>query len=180
MSRFCPPWLVTLSLVLGLSCLLSTPVHAGSVPWHDGNQPCWDAAGARHGVDPWLLYAIAKVESSYNPKVVSRPNRNGTRDVGLMQINSTWLPTLRANGVPNAALFNACASTYIGSWIMAKNFRRYGYSWKAIAAYNVGSVDTPKRYAIGMAYAKKVYAAYAHLTRSRPSALPQTSLAQLP
>lgn len=149
---------------LGLA-LTPNPAHADAIQWQDGARPCWDQAGARHGIDPWLLYAIAWVESDYNPKVISRPNGNGTRDLGLMQINSRWLPTLRANGVPPAAVFNACASTYIGAWIMAKNFRRYGYSWEAIAAYNVGSLDTPRRYAIGLAYAKKVYAAYGRLTQ---------------
>jgi len=159
---------LTWALLLLLGWGYLTPAHAQStVPWEDGRKPCWDAAGARHGIDPWLLYAIASVESQYNPTVISRPNRDGTRDIGLMQINSNWLRTLRENGVPQAALVNACASTYIGAWIMAKNFRRYGYSWQAIAAYNVGSLDTPRRYAIGMAYAKKVYAAYAALTRSR-------------
>lgn len=145
---------------------VSLPADTARPQWTQAGKPCWDAAGARHGVDPWLLYATAYVESRYDPAAVGR-NKNGTVDLGLMQINSTWLPTLRKWGVPDGAWRNACASTYIGAWIMAANIRRYGYTWQAIAAYNVGSVDTPKRSSLGLAYARKVYEAYAGLAARR-------------
>ena len=137
------------------------------IPWENGNAPCWDAAGAYHGIDPWLLYAIGDVESKHNPRAVNGSNSNGTRDLGMMQINSIWLPELRRHGVTDSALFNACASTYIGAWILSKNIRRHGYTWQAIATYNVGSLSTPARERIGRAYAGKVYAAYARLTKER-------------
>jgi soluble lytic murein transglycosylase-like protein len=163
-------FLLAVVSVVCLGWMLTNPVRAADaegISWEDGTRPCWADAGARHGIDPWLLYAIAYVESRHNPYIISRPNSNGTRDLGLMQINDTWLPTLNAYGIPREALFNACASTYIGAWIMAKNFRRYGYSWQAIAAYNVGSLDTPRHIQLGYAYAQKVYAAYAILTAYR-------------
>jgi len=34
--------------------------------------------------------AIAQCESNMNPNAVSKPNRDGTRDRGLMQINTVW------------------------------------------------------------------------------------------
>lgn len=157
---------------LALALAFLAPAHAQSrqghaIPWSNSNQPCWDAAGAYHGIDPWLLYAIGYVESRHNPAAVNGSNRNGTRDVGMMQINSIWLPELRKHGVTEAALTNACASTYIGAWIMAKNIRKHGYTWEAIAVYNVGSLTTPARVRIGKAYARKVYAAYEKLVRER-------------
>jgi soluble lytic murein transglycosylase-like protein len=159
------------ALTLMLGVLLSvapTPVRAagmsGAIPWQDGAQPCWEAAGQYHHIDPWLLYAIAYVESRYDPQALGK-NTNGSRDIGLMQINSTWIPELQRWGVPLAALTNACASTYIGAWIMAANFRRFGYSWEAIAAYNVGSLDTPRRRQLGYQYASKVYTDYNALIR---------------
>lgn len=138
-----------------------------SIPWENGDMPCWDAAGAYHGIDPWLLYAIARVESTHNPRAVNKSNSNGTWDIGLMQINSVWLPELKKHGISEDQLFNACASTYIGAWIMAKNFRKHGYTWQAIAVYNVGSLGTPARQRIGRAYAEKVYAAYEKMVRER-------------
>lgn len=155
--------LALLSLLAPAHAAGSVPAHAGlypSIPWSDNNRPCWDQAAAYHHVDPWLLYAIAKVESSHNPSAVNRANRNGTVDTGMMQINSIHWPTLRRYGIEPSALYNACASAYIGAWVLAQNQRRYGNSWKAIAAYNVGSVEDPRRYQIGLRYARKVYAAY--------------------
>ena len=153
-------------LLLGVALAPSAQANA-RIPWENGRTPCWDAAGAYHGIDPWLLYSIGYVESRHNPNAVNASNRNGTRDVGMMQINSIWGPELRRHGVPNEALFNACASTYIGAWILAKNIKRYGYTWEAIAAYNVGSLNTPARQRIGRNYALKVYEAYDKLSRER-------------
>ena len=130
-----------------------------------GNQPCWDAAAAYHHVDPWLLYAIAYVESRFHTDA-KNANRNGSVDLGLMQINSIWHDTLRKQGIPLSALHNACASTYIGAWILSKNIQTYGYTWRAIGAYN--SATPAKAYA----YAQKVYAAHRILVATRnPAAL---------
>lgn len=145
-------------------CLSSA--HAQSIPTSQGNEPCWDAAAKYHGLDPWLLYAVAYVESTHNPSAIGK-NRNGTYDIGLMQINSIWLPELRRHGISMSTLYNACASTYIGAWVMSKNIKKYGYSWQAIAAYNVGSLGTPARRQIGYNYAKKVYNAYHKLAHAR-------------
>ena len=56
---------------------------------------CWVEAGDRHSIEPELLYAIALVESGLNPGAVNH-NNDGSRDVGLMQINSMHLPRLQA------------------------------------------------------------------------------------
>lgn len=148
-----------------LALAVSTPVEAaGTSGYRMSNGACWDDAAKYHGLDPWLLYAIAKTESSFNPSAINR-NKNGTYDVGLMQINSIHLPELQKYGIPASALKNACASTYIGAWILAKNFKRYGHTWEAIAAYNVGSLNTPGRRATGYKYTRKVYEAYNKLVR---------------
>ena len=154
--------MMTRIFTIMLGCLLfaSFQSSASTIAMQQGQKPCWDEAARYHGLDPWLLYAVAYTESSHNPNVISKANRNGTYDIGLMQINSVWLPTLKKYGISQQTLTNACASTYVGAWIMAQNVRRYGYSWKAIAAYNVGSVEDPRRREIGYRYARKVYAHY--------------------
>ncbi len=118
---------------------------------------CWNAAAAYHGVDVWLLYSISWVESRFNPSAAGK-NKNGTMDLGLMQINSIWLPELRKHGITKAHLLDGCSSVYIGAWILAKNIRQYGYTWKAIGAYNS---RTPS---IGLRYAKKVYETHRAMT----------------
>ena len=54
---------------------------------------CFEEAGKEHRISPELLKSIARVESGFNYKAVNK-NRNGSRDLGLMQINSAWIDTL--------------------------------------------------------------------------------------
>ena len=119
---------------------------------------CWDKAGAAYGVDPWLLFSIAKVESSFNNRAINA-NSNGTYDLGLMQINSFWLPTLRKFGIDTRHLFEPCTSVFVGAWIVSQNIRRFGYNQDGIGAYN-----SPGNITIRRNYAKKVYQAYYELT----------------
>lgn len=108
---------------------------------------CWEEAANRHHVNPYLLYAIAKTESSLNPLAVNR-NKNGSYDVGLMQINSMWFPTLRRYGINEEQLYQPCVSIHVGAWILAQNMRRLGNSWNAVGAYNAASPARREQYAI--------------------------------
>ena len=112
-------------------------------------QACWDEAAARYQVNSAVLYAIAQTESSLNPLAVGR-NANGSRDIGLMQINSAWLPKLAEYGISERDLFQPCTSIHVGAWLLARNIYRYGYTWEAVGAYN--AVNPSKR----NAYVKKV------------------------
>lgn len=107
---------------------------------------CWDEAATRYGLSSRLLYAIARTESGLNPAAVGR-NRNGSRDIGLMQINSSWLPTLAGHGIAEHHLFDACTSIQVGAWILAGNVSRLGYTWDAVGAYNARSAPLRRAYA---------------------------------
>lgn len=107
---------------------------------------CWDHAGATYNIDPWLLYSIAKVESGYNPWAIN-VNKNGTMDIGTMQINSAWLPTLKKFGIEKAHLFDHCLSIHIGAWVLAQNIRTFGFNRVAIGAYNAANPYKRAQYA---------------------------------
>ncbi|MHB0992222.1 MAG: lytic transglycosylase domain-containing protein [Burkholderiales bacterium] len=96
---------------------------------------CWDDAEARYSVSKYLLLAIAQYESGLDPDRVNR-NRNGSYDIGLMQINSAWLPALKPFGIGAAELKNPCVNLNVGAWILGKNFLVYGKNWRAVGAYN--------------------------------------------
>ena len=112
---------------------------------------CWQEAANRYQVDPALLYAIARTESDLNPKAFHR-NRDGSTDIGLMQINSAWLPDLARHGIAAQDLWQPCTNIHVGAWVLAQKIKKHGMTWDAVGAYNAA---TPfKR----IRYAWKVYA----------------------
>lgn len=111
---------------------------------------CFADAAARYKVSETLLRAIAQTESSNNPNAHSW-DRDGSDGIGLMQINSSWLPTLAPYGIGRKQLADACTNVNIGAWVLAQNIQRYGDTWKAVGAYNA---TTPSKQAI---YVDKVW-----------------------
>ena len=124
---------------MALILLATGPAHA-----------CWEEAAARYGVSSALLYAIARTESGGDPAAIGR-NSNGSRDIGLMQINSSWLATLAPHGIGEQELLEPCTNIQVGAWILAGNVQRLGYTWEAIGAYH--AADPARR----RAYATRVY-----------------------
>jgi soluble lytic murein transglycosylase-like protein len=111
---------------------------------------CWEEIGSKYGIHPSLLYAIAKTESNFNPKAFNR-NKNGSYDIGIMQINSGWLPTLKKHGITEKQLYEPCVNIDVGAWILAQSIQRVGNSWEAVGAYNASSAH------LRLKYASKVY-----------------------
>ncbi|HDR9331146.1 TPA: lytic transglycosylase domain-containing protein, partial [Burkholderia multivorans] len=126
---------------------------------------CLDDAAAFQHVSVSLLRGIAQVESGMNPNAVNT-NANGTIDIGLMQINSSWLPTLAREGITQQSLFDPCTNAYVGAWIFSQNIRQLGPNWNAIGAYNAASPD--KR----LAYARKVFDAIRTMPDSPDTPMP--------
>lgn len=127
---------------------------------------CFSQASERFQIDHRLLIAIAEVESSMNPKAIGLNKRDGrviSEDVGLMQINSSWFPTLVKMGITrNDLLENPCQNIYVGAWILAKNISSNGVNWESVGAYNAGFKGANAQFR--MKYAKKVYEKYLILT----------------
>lgn len=99
---------------------------------------CFERAGARYGIAPVLLEAISTVESGGNPQARNL-NRDGSEDLGHMQINSRWLGILASYGIDRQKLLDPCLNTHVGAWILAQNVRQHGYGWEAVGAYNARS-----------------------------------------
>jgi hypothetical protein len=99
---------------------------------------CWKQAAVRYGIPAPLLVAIARVESNLNPDAVSRVGnaKGGSYDIGMMQINSSHLPTLAKYGISEHDLYDACTNIHVGAWILAQNFQRNGATWNAVGANN--------------------------------------------
>lgn len=107
----------------------------------------------RYGVDSRIVKAILQVEGG---RVGMRsPNTNGSFDLGPMQINTLWLPTLRARGIGEAELlWDYCTNIAVGTWILARalhasqappNTPDY---WQAVGKYHSRTPHLNVRYAV--------------------------------
>lgn len=123
------------------------------VPYAD----LFNAAGARYGVSPKLLAAVAKVESGYNPRAVSPA---GAR--GLMQIMPATARGLGVNPMKPAEAVDGAAR------LLAKHLKKFDSLSLALAAYNAGAGAVQRYggippYAETQAYVPKVRKAMAAL-----------------
>lgn len=154
--------------------LLTWPALAVSVLLFSaaGEAFCFNAAGEKYKIDPLLLKSIATQESGLNPLAVNT-NRNQagkalSTDYGMMQINSSHIPTLISMGIIRSKddlLNNACLNVQTGAWILARHIKQCGVNWMCLGSYNAGFRENndEKR----MKYARRIYVIYGgYLTAS--------------
>lgn len=133
---------------------------------HQAWASCWDDVARRYDIEPELLQAIAVVESGARGGAINQSNSDGSRDIGLMQINSMHLPRLAKQGITEERLLSdPCLSVEVGASILADFIQRFGYNWTAVGSYNAG--PAPGREALRLRYAEKIWAQYEALVAQR-------------
>lgn len=107
-----------LFLLAGVLTEMSSAAHAD----------CFADAAARYRVSEKLLRAIQITENRPGKAdAVSPKNSDGSWDIGLMQINSSWLPALSKYGIGEKELLDRCVSANVGAWILASNIASHGH-----------------------------------------------------
>lgn len=123
-----------------VACGLLLPVQNGlAANAYAQYQSCFEQSAKRHGLHALELAAHACVESGMRLAAINEQHRQrtGSVDLGIMQINSRWLPKLAASGITRDTLVNdACVNIEVGAAILAELKSRHGDSWDATGAYN--------------------------------------------
>lgn len=84
-------------------------------------------------VNWFLLKAVAVTENStMNPYLVNK-NKNGTKDVGLMQINTIWAKEF---GLSEKDLMNPDTNVRVATIILDDLIKRHGYTWETVGMYH--------------------------------------------
>jgi len=109
--------------------LILLPVSAGAF--------CFDEAGKEYGISSLLLMSIARVESGLDSRAVNT-NRNGSSDLGLMQINSAWIDVLSLKR--EELITDPCYNVKTGAGILRRCIDAHGYTWEAVGCYNATSI----------------------------------------
>ncbi|HCB2859857.1 transglycosylase SLT domain-containing protein [Klebsiella aerogenes] len=128
---------------------------------------CFDMAGRDYHIDADLLRAVSFRESSFRPGVVNNSNEDGYA-VGLMQIYSSNFSHLSQYGItPDKLRQDPCLNIYTGAYYLALAFKRWGYTWRAVGAYNAGFKDSPEQEEKRREYAEKIKALYRKIKSSK-------------
>ena len=137
---------------------------------------CWEQAAQKHAVSADLLIAVARAESSLNPRAVNRSHaaQTNTVDIGMMQINSNE-KMLRNLGVTPQQLLDPCTNIDAGARILAEKIARYGRTWEAVGAYNASCATIAPQQCLRtrMRYAWRVYRYLVRGARSVPASARQ-------
>ena len=78
--------------------------------------------------------------------------------LGVMQINTVHLVTLRAHGISRSDLFDACVNQSVGAWVLADCKAQFGPTWRAVGCYYAG--PRSKNYAKQTQYVRDVMRHY--------------------
>jgi soluble lytic murein transglycosylase-like protein len=142
-------------MVMSPFVLTLNMAHADSPRTATSN--CFDKSAEKYHLDPDLLRLIAMQESGQRLAAIHK-NRNGTVDYCAMQINSIWLPRLARYGITAKKLLtNGCLCIDTGAWILAREVKKYGYTWEAVGAYHSQNPSLSINYARQVLTRRYVY-----------------------
>jgi len=100
---------------------------------------CVISAAARMHVPMQALVGLMAAENGHVGEI--RRNQNGSVDMGEMQINSTWMQSLKQFHVTQYQLtYNGCLNVLVGAWVLRKYWDEAGGKrddiWTAIGYYH--------------------------------------------
>lgn len=121
---------------------------------------CVAQAATRFRVPPSLILAIMDVEGGKTGQVSQ--NKNGSFDIGPMQINSIWIEQVnRKGGSLELLLYHRCANIHFGTWLLSRELSAVDLTritprefWQAIGNYH------SRTHHLNTIYARKVWNAW--------------------
>lgn len=92
-----------------------------------------------NGLDPYLVFAVIKAESSFNPRAISNKNARGLMQ--LTEKTADWgAKSLNMEQFQVESLYNPDTNIKIGCWYLSRLMREFNNNVDlVIAAYNGGS-----------------------------------------
>jgi soluble lytic murein transglycosylase-like protein len=115
---------------------------------------CINHAAEKFHVPATLIVSVIKIENGWNGAAIK--NKNGTYDLGVMQVNSSWIAKFNKVGITRKQLqFDPCVNVYTATWILAKGLTR-GEGWQGVGNYHSATPVHNQRYRqkVKMAYDK--------------------------
>lgn len=135
-----------------LGAVSMIPAHAQPAPTTPATiRACILAAAQLYREPPALLLIILNVEGGTLGAVSD--NTNDTVDIGPMQVNQIWVPTVAGHwhasedATFDALRDNFCANVEAGAWILRQGLdEAHGDLWGGVAYYHSHNPDYQQRY----------------------------------
>lgn len=121
---------------------------------------CINQAAISYHIPAILILSVLAIE---NGRVGSAsPNRNGTFDLGPMQINSIWLSKIRLYGLTQHQLqYDPCVNVNVGTWILSQHIANDASSlWRGIGDYHSHTTLLNHSYQIKVSEVYQLLASY--------------------
>lgn len=139
-------WILVIAAVCAVSVFLVTNYYEDTKrKLEEMNYPCEyidlvETAAEKYELNPALIFAIIRTESSFNPDAESSVGACGIMQI--MPSSFEWLQTKRGEEgkYTEKDLFNPEISIDYGSYLLKFFYDYYGTERSAIAAYNAGFV----------------------------------------
>ncbi len=134
--------------ISGRTTTLDVPTRKGLSPI---TSKCVDWSARHYGVPVQLVYGVLATEGGRVGHEMT--NRNGSVDIGPMQVNSSWLPKLSGFGITRGQLRdNGCVNVAIGTWILAGYMQGASVAdprdyWQHVGYYNSHTPYYNRKYA---------------------------------
>ena len=119
---------------------------------------CINHAAQIFHVPATLIISVMKIENGWNGASIK--NMNGTTDLGVMQVNSSWVRQLNKYGITRESLqYDPCVNVHTATWILAKGLAK-GEGWQGVGNYHSATPIHNQR------YRQKVKMAYQNMQRA--------------
>ncbi len=98
-------------------------------------EACIERAAAHYGAHPDIIRAVMRTEGGKTGNISY--NKDGSFDIGKMQVNSVHLPELANYGITSAMLTNdECLNIHIGTYYLQKNVITAPHFWNGVGRYH--------------------------------------------
>jgi soluble lytic murein transglycosylase len=123
--------------------LLSVPLTVDSLAalrlaYSSPYRPLVEAAARAEGLDPWLLLALAREESTFDPDIVSWAGAHGLTQLMPGTARGAHRAVFRRPLPDLAALAEPALNLRLGAHVLAEGMARFRAAPLALAAYNAG------------------------------------------
>jgi soluble lytic murein transglycosylase-like protein len=115
---------------------------------------CINHAAEIFHIPATIIVAVMKIENGWNGAAIK--NKNGTYDLGVMQVNTSWLKQIEKTGITREQLqYDACVNVHTATWILAKGLAK-SEGWQGVGNYHSATPLHNKKYRqkVKMAYDK--------------------------